>query len=224
MQRQVDELEQYRLAIGGQADLDKWRTEFRAKEALRVADLAPIKDELDEGSESESEDEAPKKRKRAPKKGDSNGVRVFAAFAMSFSLVPSASTLLRHQPVGDISPGHVLSGEATPTQVISRLPLITAEHISAMLTQVLPSAIVPTPGVMVDWTWRLLVAAVLVLVMGPMIRAWTKGDDEVPAGDVVELSKDVVKLGLRIKGEEAEEWVEYAARVLGKGKSSLRQS
>jgi hypothetical protein len=71
---------------------------------------------------------------------------------------------------------------------------------------------------MVDWTWWLLVAAVLVLVLGPIIRAWTKGEeDHVPAGDLVEMGKDAVKLGLRIKGEEDEEWVEYAAKVLGKG-------
>jgi Sec-independent protein translocase protein TatA len=217
LQRKVDELETYRLAVGGERDLAQWRADFNQRESARQTEIRRMRaeQEHDDDDDDDEEDEPPKKRKAPPprKKAKTepdagSAVRVFAAFAMSFSLVPSASTLLSHHPNTDITPGRVLSGSATPTQIIARLPLITAEHVHALLVRTAPwmSAAVPAPGTMVDWVWRLLVGAVLLLVLGPIVQGYFGGG----LGNVWSMAKEYAG-----RKEEADE--EYAASVAGRG-------
>jgi len=236
LQRKVDELSAWRSSIAGMDNLVAWQHDFEARESvIRMANEAKrqLDTSDDDDSDEEEEDVEPQPRKKArmaplPKKtkkvksDDMGGVRVFAAFAMSFSLVPSASTLLRHSDNVDITPGHVLAGKVTPTEVIARLPLITAEHTSRLLGRVLPDMLVPHPHTMVDWTWRLLVALVLVVLLGPMISRWSR-DEETGVGSIVDITKDSMKLALRkwMKADREEGvWLAITASLLGRSKSS----
>ena len=220
LQRRVEELEAYRLAVGGQAELDRWKADFAQREAVLQAEVRDKRQQVemdDDDSEEEEEKEKPKKKKKAS--SDAPVARVFAAFAMSFSLVPSASTLLSHHPDIDITPGRVLAGTATPTQVIARLPLITAEHVHALIQRMIPlpiaQALVPSPGAMVDWTWRILVAVILMLVLGPILQKWTgsaQGKAPTGAGNMIQLVQDLTG----DVEEDRKEWDEYAAAIAGR--------
>jgi hypothetical protein len=235
LQRKVAELEQWRSAVGGRDDLAQWQADFDAREAQIQAQLEALikSQEIDDEDDDDDEDdaEASKKRRRPAPKGrskklkseDLGGVRVFAAFAMSFSLVPSASTLLKHAPASsDMTPGHVLSGKLTPTEIIAHIPLIAAEHVSRLLGKGLPSVLVPHPHTIVDWSWRLLVTLVLVVLLGPFVRRWSRRDEDTGAGDVVEVAKDTVKLASRrwVRPQDVDEssWLYLAASVIGQGK------
>jgi hypothetical protein len=235
LQRKVAELEQWRSAVGGGDDLAQWQADFDAREAQIQAQLEALikSQEIDDEDEDDDEDDAEvtKKRRRPAPKGrskkvkgeDLGGVRVFAAFAMSFSLVPSASTLLKHAPAStDMTPGHVLSGKLTPTEIIAHIPLIAAEHVSRLLGKGLPSVLVPHPHTLVDWSWRLLVTLVLVVLLGPFVRRWSRRDEDTGAGDIVEVAKDTVKLASRrwVRPHDVDEssWLYLAASVIGQGR------
>lgn len=236
LQRKVNELEGFRNAVAGEDDLRQWQEEFDAQERERQAKVAQAKVEEDsfdeEDEEDEDEDEPKRKRFRAaPKprgkhgaksKEDPNfgsgsaggGVRIFAAFAMSFSLLPSASTLFKQstQETGPVASGKVLS----------RLPLITAEHTSRLLSRGLPDSAVPHANTLVDWGWRLLVGVVLTVLLGPLIQRWTRPrKGEVPAGSVSGIAQDLLKLATCkwTKGEDESDssWNSLAAGSLGNG-------
>jgi hypothetical protein len=241
LQRKVAELEQWRATVGSVDELKRWQANFDAREAQlqeKADALARAKaaeeDDDDDEDEDEEEEDTRKRRKPAPKgkskKSKSEqlgGVRVFAAFAMSFSLVPSASTLLKHTPApADVTPGHVLSGKLTPTEVISRIPLITAEHVSRLLARGLPATVVPHPHSLVDWSWRLLVALVLIVLLGPLVQRWSKRDEETSAGSLVKMFKESAKLATArcITWDDADDaaWLSLAAGIVGQGKADLR--
>lgn len=240
LQRKVAELEQWRSAVGGGDDLAQWQADFDAREAQIQAQLdALIKSqEIDEDDDDDDDDddEATKKRRRPAPKGrskklkseDLGGVRVFAAFAMSFTLVPSASTLLKHAPASsDMTPGHVLSGKLTPTEIIAHIPLIAAEHVSRLLGKGFPSVLVPHPHTLVDWSWRLLVTLVLVVLLGPFVRRWSRRDEDTGAGDIVEMAKDTVRLASRRWAPhdvDESSWLHLAASVIGQGKQRFSTS
>lgn len=190
LQRKVDQLEEFRVLVAGKDDLQRWQEEFAAQEAL-IAEhaAAQVKPEDDSFDEDDEEEEEPKRKKpkAAPKKsaktkskedpnfgpgGPGGGVRVFAAFAMSFSLLPSASTLFKHS-AGEAT-GTVFTDHATPSQILSRLPLITAEHTSRLMSRSLPLAVVPHPHTLVDWSWRMLVAVVLAFLLAPLLQRFNR--------------------------------------------------
>ncbi|WVQ79827.1 hypothetical protein IAT38_001927 [Cryptococcus sp. DSM 104549] len=239
LQRKVDELEAFRVAVGGEEDMRRWQEEFAAREAeiQRKADeAAAVKEEeesMDDAEEEEEEEEGPKRKraKAAPKprakpgpKGKAatsavaNGARVFAAFAMSFSLVPSSTKV--YTPATPFTTSQVLSANLTTTQILSRLPLITAEHTSRLIGRALPEAVTPGAHTLVDWCWRLMVAVLLVVSMGPLIAKWTKVVDGVKVGRVEEMVKDVGRMVVRreVKGGKRDgeaAWEKLAAEFLG---------
>ena len=137
LQRKVEELEQFRCAVAGEENLQRWRNDFDSRQVEEVPLSPPDYDD--------DEEEAPvKKRKTA---------RAFAAFALLFSFYPSSS------------------GTNTSGQVISRLPLITAEHASKLMSRALPSSAVPLPVTLVTWTWRLIVTVVVSLLLSPLLNS-----------------------------------------------------
>ncbi len=244
LQRKVHELEDFRMAVAGDDDLRRWQKEFDLQEQQRQAsDIAShtVVDESFDEEEEEEDDERKRKKPRVTKlkgkaglkgKEDPNfgpggpgrGVRVFAAFAMSFSLLPSASTLFKHSPSQEAVT--TMSGTATNGQVLSRLPLITAEHTSRLLSRGLPSSAVPHPHTLVDWGWRVLVAVVLAMLLGPIVQRWSRkrADVEVPAGSISGIASDTLKLSVSkwMKGEtvNSASWNILAAGMLGGGEST----
>ncbi len=251
LQRKVDELEVFRMAVAGEDDLRRWQAEFEQQERERQAQadiasqLRAEEDSFDEEDEDEDEEPKRKKPRAVPKSrgksgpkgkedpnfgpgGPGGGVRVFAAFAMSFSLFPSASTLFRHSPGPEMASGIVFSNSSTTGQVLSRLPLITAEHTSRLLSRGLPHRAVPHPHTLVDWGWRLLVAVVLAVLLWPLAQRWTRSadDDEVPAGSISGVTKDSIKLAASkwAKAESESDcaaWNSLAAGMLGGGESCI---
>ncbi|WVR04837.1 hypothetical protein IAU60_001849 [Kwoniella sp. DSM 27419] len=252
LQRKVNELEAFRLAVAGEDDFRGWQGEFDAKEreiqaAFDAAALLKMEDDsLDEDDDvDEEEDNEPKRKKpktvaapKAPRakpgpksKKDQavnlaqtavgGGLRVFAAFAMSFSFLPSASTVLKQDPAETTSAGQVLAsgsvGSATTRQIVARLPLITAEHTSRLLARSLPAAVVPAPHTLIDWTWRLLVAVLLAMCMSPVIARWTKPvSQKRKAGNLEVFAADCAALVMRRKGEDTDaEWTKLAAGIVG---------
>jgi hypothetical protein len=223
LERKVEDLEKFRRAVGGDVEFERWRSEFTAREQER--ERLEVKLEVeDEGSEDEeSEEEEQPKKKRGRKKGttnkpkeskDSLGVTAFAAFATTFSLLPSAGTVFNAEG-GEVGLGHVFTGEATRGEVLRRLPVITAEHAERLLKRGLPGVMVPSAGSIVDWTWRAFVGVVLALLVGWLFRR--KRDDR----GVGRLSVVLEDAGKAVIGrrEGGEEWTGLAAAIVGKGKS-----
>ena len=221
LQRKVEELETFRSAVAGEDDLRRWQAEFEAAEALRVSAIVRSDDEDDEGSEDEEEEEElPRKRRQPVKKAkvDVGGAtRAFAAFAFSFSLLPSASTVIHHS-AADIPLAHASTG-----QVLSRLPLITAEHTSRLLARSV--GVAPGAQTLVDWGWRVVVALFVGLLMGPVLgMVFGRAEDEEESdivGKPMAVMKDMVKLGASkwiagSKGDEAG-WNRLAAGIVGGG-------
>ncbi|WWD07387.1 hypothetical protein V865_005485 [Kwoniella europaea PYCC6329] len=254
LQRKVQELEAFRLAVAGEDNLKLWQADFGARESLiqAAAEAAAMKaeeDSLDEDDEvDEEEEEQQTKRKRTktatapkqprakpgPKKKDQNstttmaqnaasgGLRMFAAFAVSFSFLPSASNVLKQtsaQSSANAMPSGVI-GQATTGQILSKLPLITAEHTSRLLARGLPGPIAPAPHTLIDWTWRLLVAVILAASMGPIISHWTKSEEKKKAGNVSLFAKDcarlIVPVGKKFKASDDQDyWNQKAANIIG---------
>lgn len=228
LQRKTAELEAWRAAVSGQQDLDIWRADFESRESVLAAQLAAIaqakEDSLDDAdSEEDEEESAPKKRKRVTKAAKpkeskaANGVRTFAAFAVSFSLMPSASKLFRASPhMTRMAPLHTAS-DVSRNEVIGRLPLITAEHGSRLLARALPAALVPAPATLVDWTAKLLVTITLVFVLGPLLERLSRPyqDKNTGAGSILGFLGDVFNLCLGNAAAPSQEWNELAASVVG---------
>nr|XP_019046899.1 hypothetical protein I302_03503 [Kwoniella bestiolae CBS 10118]OCF25829.1 hypothetical protein I302_03503 [Kwoniella bestiolae CBS 10118] len=256
LQRKVNELEAFRLAVAGEDNLKAWQADFGARESAiqAVEDAAAAKaeeDSLDEDDDvDEEEEEQQPKRKKAktaaapkqprakpgPKKKDPNaatstiaqnaatgGLRMFAAFAVSFSFLPSASNVLKQtstQSSTTGSPSGVI-GQATTGQILSKLPLITADHTSRLLARGLPEPIAPAPHTLIDWTWRLLVAVLLAVSMGPIISRWTTQEEKKKAGNLSILVRDCAKLVVpadkRVKTPEHDRayWNQKAADMVG---------
>ncbi|WWC86661.1 uncharacterized protein L201_001538 [Kwoniella dendrophila CBS 6074] len=257
LQRKVNELETFRMAVTGEDDLRKWQADFNGREsqiqaaaeaaAAAKAEEESVDDEDDEDGEEEEEEQPKRKRtktttapkqpraKLGPKKKDQktsltqnvadSGMRMFAAFAVSFSFLPSASNVLQQTSTGTASNGQIIAdgaiGQATTGQILSKLPLITAEHTSRLLARGLPNIIAPSPHTLIDWTWRLLVAVILAVSMGPIIARLTKQDKEKKAGNLSILAKDclqaVVPFGEKVKKAEEDQayWSRLAAGTLG---------
>ncbi|WVQ75848.1 hypothetical protein IAR50_005481 [Cryptococcus sp. DSM 104548] len=236
LQRMADELERFRKAVEGEAGFGAWKSQFDAKEAeierYEAEQLAiRIKQEEEEESDEEGgeEDEEPsKKRKRAapaPKKprapvkskvqaSAAAGARVFAAFALSFSFAPSASTILH--PVPQSSTAQVL-GPLTKRQILSRVPILTAEHTSRLLARSLPSVFTPGPEALMDWIWRLLIAALLAVVMRSVVFKWSVHDKRSAApGSLRGVVEDVVGVVTRkTEGGDEDAWERLAAEIVG---------
>lgn len=241
LQRMVNELETFRRAVEGEAGLAAWKEDFGQREAeierVEAEQLAAkLKDEEDEseGEDDDADEEPAKKRKRTtaprakpkaaaktkitPQSTAAVGARVFAAFAMSFSFVPSASTVFRAPPQPQALATDKVLGHATNQQILARVPLIVAEHTSRLLARSLPSALVPAPATLLEWVWRLLVAVVLAVVMRPIISKWTaRSDKKIRPGTVEGVLKDVVGIVSR-KKVQTTEWERFAASVIGGGK------
>lgn len=231
LQRKAAELEAWRAAVSGQQDLDAWRTDFDSREAVLAAHLAAIaqaKEDALEDAETEEEEEeaAPKKRKRTtkavakPKATESkaaSGVRTFAAFAVSFSLMPSASKLFKSSShVAHPAVMHT-AGEVSTPEVIGRLPLIFAEHSSRLLARALPAPFVPAPTTIVDWTTKLLVTIILAFVLGPFLDHLSRPyeDKDTGAGNIVGFVGDLLKLCAGRVTAPSQDWNDLAARVVG---------
>ncbi|WVF69541.1 hypothetical protein IAT40_004319 [Kwoniella sp. CBS 6097] len=261
LQRKVDDLEAFRLAVAGEENLRSWQADFngREKQIQAAADAAAAlkmdDDSLDEDEEAEEEEEENERKRKKPKTAAApkvprakpgpkskkaqaatiaqtaadGGLRVFAAFAMSFSFIPSASTVLKQASTetkttaGQVLPsGSGAVGTATTRQILSRIPLITAEHTSRLLARGLPAPLVPAPHALVDWTWRLLVAVILAVSMGPIIARWTKEKDEKrKAGNISLLARDCAQLMVppmkKSKSDPKDEtyWTQLAAGIVG---------
>ena len=228
LQRKVDDLEAFRAAVAGEDNLSRWQEEFDSREAERRA-LEPVRsddDSLDE-EDDESEDEGPKRKKprasnvKAKKNGDT--IRALAAFAISFSFLPSASTLYDGSASMDLSSHHYAS--ATRGQVLARLPLITAEHTSRLLARGLPASAVPHPHTLVDWIFRLILTIVVVAILRPLYRklARQSEDDDgpdIPVGQLTQVATDAFKVALRVQtpaSSETAAWVTLASQVVGGG-------
>ena len=209
LERKVGELESFRLAVAGEDDLTRWRDDFDAREQEIQAAL-PVKMESDDGDDDESseEDEPKRKKARKPTKAKT-GYRAFAAFAMSFTLLPSASKVV------DTAPS---SSQAVQGHVLGKLPIITAEHVSRLLARVLPSLLTPGPQALVDWTWRIMFGFVLYYALRPIFQR-KKADS--PVGSVSEMAKDLVQLAMPRKTEDDPRWTNLAAGIVGKGESSV---
>ncbi|KAL1407033.1 hypothetical protein Q8F55_006446 [Vanrija albida] len=229
LQRKVAELESWRQAVGGPDDLEAWRADFDAREAVLAAQLAAAAalNRSDDSGDDDSEEEevAPRKRPRVTKKAKAaddkvgQGMKAFAAFAVSFSLMPSASKIFSGTPshAAGSSSSVAYTGELARTQVISRLPLITAEHGSRLLARALPSAVVPGPHTIVDWTAKLLVAGVLIFILGPVLERVTRKhrDEKTGAGGIAGFVRDAVKAHVGPSVEDVGEWNTLAARIVG---------
>ncbi|OCF44802.1 hypothetical protein I317_01291 [Kwoniella heveanensis CBS 569] len=233
-----------------QADFDGREQQIQAA-ADAAAALQMEEDSLDEDDDVEEEEEENERKRKKPKTAAApkaprakpgpkskkaqaaaiaqtaadGGLRVFAAFAMSFSFIPSASTVLKQTStdtnVGQVLPSEAV-GSATTRQILSRIPLITAEHTSRLLARGLPAPLVPSPHALVDWTWRLLVAVILAVSMGPIVARWTKETDEKrKAGDFSLLARDCAELviprGKKSVDEQKDEayWIQLAAGIVG---------
>ncbi|KAK8847641.1 hypothetical protein IAR55_005500 [Kwoniella newhampshirensis] len=253
LQRKVDELEQYRLAVAGEEDLRRWQDEFNAKEreiqaqADLLASLKADEDSFDEDDDVEEEEDEPKRKRakssapKAPRaktgsKGRKaqdtdqlanaagHGLRVFAAFATAFGLVPSASTLYGQTAEAEPSSGgqlYKITSTMTTGQTIARLPLITAEHTSRLLARGLPAALVPGSHALVEWTWRVLIATILVFAMGPIVTRWTRRQvSKQKMGSVSAILKDCSRMVVSRQtavNEDEVEWDRAAASVVGGG-------
>jgi hypothetical protein len=229
LQRKVAELETWRAVVSGQAELDAWRQDFDNREAViaaqqaAAAQAAASLNDSDDVESEEDEDEAPtRKRARTTKKKSvdskmGSGMRAFAAFAVSFSLMPSASKMFKDQPSPNMGSGTAYVGEMSRGQVIGRLPLITAEHSSRLLARALPAALVPGPHTIVDWSVRLFITIGLLVILGPILERAVKRyqDKSTGAGNIVGFCRDLFHLYVGAPVQVATEWTNLAARIVG---------
>ena len=238
LERKVSELENYRSAVGGQEDFDSWKSDFEQREkelkdALDAENRIKREQESDDDAEEgdsvevdEEEDEPSpppsKKRKgRKPKSETSESetkptpastaVSVFAAFAMTFSFLPSAGETFTSIP----STSTVLEPLANPSagQVISRIPLITAEHTSRLLARTLPSNAVPHPSTLVEWGWKVLVAIVIAVALGPLYRRFNRMGRRQPG--LIATVKEGSKFAFRLESPLNPSVLAYAAAMVG---------
>jgi hypothetical protein len=219
LQRQVEELENYRSAVGGQEDLDSWKSDFNQRETQRremkeLADRLKQADESEEGSEEDEEEEEvvvkrKKARKTPVKKEDTSStvVRTFAAFAITFSFLPSAGETFTSIPVDSSLP----FSNPTTGEVISRLPIITAEHATRLLARGLPSSSIPHPTTLVEWSWRILVAIVVAAILGPIFRRLSRMTQPGLAITI----KESAKYACRVEGTTNPTTISYAAGIAG---------
>lgn len=247
-QRRIDELEQYRSAVGGESELEAWKTDFESRESvmremLKAAAAAASSAESEEDEEEEEEEEEPtpppakRKRGRKPKQQPDESVdsaaaasannsptaanagaavRVFAAFAMTFSFLPSADKTFTSVPltsaVGPLS-------DPSTGQVISQLPIITAEHASRLLARTFPAAAVPGPSTIVEWTWRLFVGVAIALILGRLSRSrvlkpWARGRG------VWMTVTETAKYACRVESPTDPRVLRYAETLVGRSVSS----
>ena len=237
LQRKVDELESFRSAVAGPENLQAWKDDFDRREAVIAAAAAAAEsakleqDSLDEEDESEEEEpkrkkakvvKAPRVTKAAAAKAAKGDVKPFAAFAITFSLLPSASTLFGSHQEEHVAQGHTFvrnNATATTSEVVRRLPLITAEHVSRLLARTLPAVLTPSPTALVDWTWRLLLAAVFALIIRSFLgRRSTKTERKSSLGSLPSVATDTVKAYLSLgRPDEAQlpALVALASQVVG---------
>lgn len=229
LQRKIAELETWRAVVSGQAELDAWRQDFDNREAVIAAQQAAAAQaaaslhDSDDVESEDDEDEAPtRKRARTTKKKSvdskmGTGMRAFAAFAVSFSLMPSASKMFKDQPSPNIGAGTLYAGEVSRGQVIGRLPLITAEHSSRLLAKALPAVLVPGPHTIVDWSVRIFITIGLLVILGPILERAVKRyqDKSTGAGNVVGYCRDLFHLYVGVPVQIAAEWTNLAARIVG---------
>ncbi|ORX35917.1 hypothetical protein BD324DRAFT_629535 [Kockovaella imperatae] len=209
LQRKVGELESFRMAVAGEDELMHWRADFDAREKELQASM-PVKSESEEdgGDDDDSSEEDEPKRKKAKRTTAAGGrskanLTAFAAFAMSFTLLPSASSVVRSVTTStgtSIPDGHVLA----------RVPIITAEHVSRLLARALPAIVTPGPQTLIDWTWRLVFGAILYYALRPI---FSRKQESV--GSVTEVIKDVTRLALPRRAEDPR-WTNLAAGIVGK--------
>lgn len=214
LNRKVNELESFRLAVSGQDHLLQWREDFANREAVHQAELAAKKREEDSYDEDESEEEEPKRKK--PRATKAKDLRAFAAFAVSFGFLPSMSTVF---PTST-APVSYTYQSATTSQVLQRLPLITAEHTTRLLSRALPATFVPSPLFLLDWTWRLLLAVCAAWIVQTYLRRRDRARRySVPAGDSALLFKDAMGAitGRRPAKTDSSDWIRFAAEVVGGG-------
>lgn len=240
LQRKVAELEDYRSAVGGQEEFEAWRADFerRDHEVTEAARKLKRESESDEDAAEEDEDEEddheptpppPSKKRKARKTKQDTGddassttstaaaVRVFAAFAMTFSFLPSAGDTFSSIPT--TTSGAILSNPST-SQVISQLPIITAEHASRLLARGLPGAAVPQPSTLVEWTWKILVAIIIAFVIGPIFRRLNR----TTRPGIVTAAKEAIKYACRVESPTDLSIVQYAAAIVGGAISPSRTS
>jgi hypothetical protein len=217
LQRKIEELENYRSAVGGQEDLDSWKADFEVREQARrevkaAADRLKREQESEDSEDDDEEEEEVvvkrKKAKKTTKKDDaSTAVRTFAAFAMTFSFLPSARDSFTSIPVESGLP----MSNPTAGQVISRIPIITAEHASRLLARGLPAASVPNPSTLVEWGWRILVAVVVAIVLGPIFRRLAKMN----RSGLSTTTKEAAKYAFRVEGKTDPAVSSYATSIIG---------
>ncbi|ODN79479.1 hypothetical protein L202_03450 [Cryptococcus amylolentus CBS 6039] len=237
LQRMTDELQDFRKTVEGEAGFGAWKSQFDAKEAeieryeaeqLAIRIAREEEEESDEDGGEEADQEPSKKRKRAapaPKKPRAPakskvqataaaGARVFAAFALSFSFAPPASTILHPVPQSSTSQ---LLGPLTKRQVLSRVPILTAEHTSRLLARALPSTITPGPEALVEWTWKLLIAALLAVLMRSVISRWSTQDKRpTTPGSLRGVVQDLVEFATdKNEGRDEDDWEHLAAAIVG---------
>lgn len=255
LERKVSELENYRSAVGGQEDLDIWKSDFEQRErtlkdAIDAANRIKREQESDDDAEDDSveaeveeEDDEPspppsKKRKGRQQKSttkseptsdasgsDVNGkstpastaVRVFAAFAMTFSFLPSAGETFTSIPSTSSSVEPLSNPSAG--QVISRIPIITAEHTSRLLARSLPSTAVPHPSTLVEWGWKIMVAVIIAFALGPLYRRFSKMSQNQNQArsqpGVIATIKEGAKFTLGIESPLNPSVVAYASGIVG---------
>jgi hypothetical protein len=230
LQRQVEELENYRSAVGGQEDLDMWKADFeerekRHRQLKEAADRLKRAEDSEEDGEDDDEEEEEvvvkkKKARKTPVKKDDNtastAFRTFAAFAMTFSFLPSAGDTFTSIPLESGLP----MSNPTTGQVISRLPIITAEHAVRLLGRGLPATSVPHPTTLVEWGWRILVAVTVAAILGPIFRRLSK----MTQAGLMTTIKEAVKLAFRVEGKTNPVTRQYAAAIAGGSTSPSRMS
>lgn len=249
LQRKVAELEDFRSAVGGQEEFELWKADFerRDHEVMEEARRLKRESESDEdgaeedGEEEVDDDEEPsppppsKKRKVRKTKQEANeessssssttssaaAVRVFAAFAMTFSFLPSARDTFTSIPGATSDSASSMSIVSPSTsQVISRLPVITAEHASRLLARGLPSAVVPQPSTLVEWVWKFLVAVLVAIVIGPVARRISRSTQP----GVVATAKEAAKFAFRVESPTHPLVSQYAAGIVGGSITPSRMS
>ena len=216
-ERRIAELEGFRMAVAGEEDLIRWRADFEYREAELRASMPTKPDSSEDGADDDESSEEDEPKRKKPKKAAGRapsgaGMRAFAAFAMSFTLLPSATKL-----VGPSDPSS--SGQAVDTatgHVLGQLPFITAEHVSRLMARYLPDMVSPGPQTLVDWTWRILCGCLLYVVLRPLFQRKSR---ESRVGSVTEIAKDAAMMLVRSGKNEADEarWTSLAAGILGKG-------
>ncbi|KAL7419112.1 hypothetical protein Q5752_005948 [Cryptotrichosporon argae] len=219
LRRRVHELEEWRAAAAGVNDLERWRADFDERErVIEAAELERIRlaeeaaDAEEEADDDDDDDEQPAKRKR-PRTKKQADLRTFAAFAVSFSVLPSLSSFLPHaEAPRAAATAWGPSAPLSSAQVVARLPLITAQHVARLLGTALPAAVAPRPHALVDWAGRLLVALLVVVALGPVMR-WASARRR--GAGVWAFGQEVVGAVTGRSRQVDPRWVATAAGIVG---------